>query len=108
MMGSKAGTATELPSAEAVEVDARQRAKELVAAAWHSHRDEGIDVAVLGCTHYALIREEIRTVVGPEVQVTDSNAAVARQVKRVWDRLFAEEREAAPHRRASRGHRPFI
>lgn len=40
-----------------------------------------IDVAVLGCTHFPLIREEISTVLGKNVILIDSGEAIARRVK---------------------------
>ena len=75
--------------AEAVEEGDRARAEALVARTWREYADLGIDVVVLGCTHYTLIREEIQRVVGAEVKVIDSNAAVARQVARVWKSVAA-------------------
>jgi glutamate racemase len=44
-----------------------------------------VDVVVLGCTHYPLLRTSIEMVMGPDVQVLDSGAAVAAQVVRVLD-----------------------
>ncbi len=46
---------------------------------------EGIDVLVLGCTHYPFLREIIEKVVGPGVTIVDPSEAVARQVKRVLE-----------------------
>jgi glutamate racemase len=43
----------------------------------------GIDVLVLGCTHFPAMREAFARVVGPEVAVIDSGAAIARQTRRV-------------------------
>ncbi len=40
-----------------------------------------IDVAVLGCTHFPLIRSEIQQVLGNEVLLVDSGEAIARRVK---------------------------
>lgn len=40
-----------------------------------------IDVAVLGCTHFPLIREEIQAVLTNHVQLVDSGEAIARRVK---------------------------
>jgi len=37
----------------------------------------GIDTLVLGCTHYPLLEPVLRRVVGPEVELIDSAAAVA-------------------------------
>ncbi|HDN79732.1 MAG: glutamate racemase [Chloroflexi bacterium] len=47
---------------------------------------EGIDVLVLGCTHYPFLRGVIEKVAGPKVKVIDPSEAVARQVKRVLER----------------------
>ncbi len=48
--------------------------------------EAGADVLVLGCTHYPLLRPLIQKVVGPEVLLIDTGAAVARQVARLLDR----------------------
>ncbi|NGZ14743.1 glutamate racemase [Vibrio aestuarianus] len=40
-----------------------------------------IDVAVLGCTHFPLIREEIQSVLGNKVLLVDSGNAIARRVQ---------------------------
>jgi glutamate racemase len=42
----------------------------------------GADTLVLGCTHYVYLAQQIRTIVGPDVSILDSSAAVARQVGR--------------------------
>ena len=41
------------------------------------------DVIILGCTHYGLIKNQIKKLVGPNVQVIDSDRAIARQVLRI-------------------------
>jgi glutamate racemase len=45
----------------------------------------GVDVVVLGCTHYPLLRavieEEVRARIGPEVAVVDSARATASDVR---------------------------
>jgi len=41
----------------------------------------GADTLVLGCTHYPLVRGLIADIAGPDVTVTDTGAAVARQVQ---------------------------
>ena len=48
--------------------------------------EAGADTLVLGCTHYPLLRELIQSVVGPEVELIDTGAAVARQVARLLER----------------------
>jgi glutamate racemase len=78
--------------AEAIEFGEQEEARWIVAETWQHQCDLGLDVVVLGCTHYTLIRDDIQRIVGPAVQVIDSNEAVAKQVKRVWDRLTEEAR----------------
>lgn len=53
----------------------------------------GIDVLALGCTHFPAMRPVFERVVGPDVRVIDSGAAVARQTRRV---LAAQGLLAAP------------
>lgn len=43
---------------------------------------EGADTIVLGCTHYPLVRHVIEQVVGPDVALIDTGAAVAKQLMR--------------------------
>ena len=43
----------------------------------------GADTLVLGCTHYPFLRPALSRLVGPEVALIDTGAAVARQVVRV-------------------------
>ncbi len=40
-----------------------------------------IDVAVLGCTHFPLIKQEIALALGGDVRLVDSGKAIARRVK---------------------------
>ncbi|WP_029865904.1 aspartate/glutamate racemase family protein, partial [Vibrio parahaemolyticus] len=40
-----------------------------------------VDVAVLGCTHFPLIKAEIHQALGGEVTLVDSGEAIARRVK---------------------------
>lgn len=40
----------------------------------------GVETLVLGCTHYPLLREDIASVMGPDVQLIDSATEVARVV----------------------------
>jgi glutamate racemase len=50
---------------------------------------EGIDKLVLGCTHFPAMRAAFERIVGPEVEVIDSGAAVARQTRRVLEERCA-------------------
>jgi glutamate racemase len=45
--------------------------------------EQGVDVLVLGCTHYSFLRGTLAARVGPGVTIVDPAAAVARQVARV-------------------------
>lgn len=58
-----------------------------VAVTWSNYKDKNIDIIVLGCTHYTLIKPEIQEVVGKNIKLVDSNAAVAQQVKKVYDKV---------------------
>ena len=42
----------------------------------------GADTIVLGCTHYPFVSDVIRSVVGPNVEIIDPAAAVARELRR--------------------------
>ena len=41
---------------------------------------EAIDTLVLACTHFPLLAEELRAVFGPEVQLVDGAAGIARRI----------------------------
>ncbi len=43
---------------------------------------EGADTIVLGCTHYPFVKDAIREIVGEEISLIDTGAAVAKQLKR--------------------------
>lgn len=63
-------------------------------------RTADVDTVVLGCTHYPFLREAIAEVLGPDVTLIDSGAAVARQTERVLREhgLLAEMGDAGPPR----------
>ena len=46
---------------------------------------KGIDQLVLGCTHYPLVKELIKKIVGNEVNIVDCNHAVALQTRRIME-----------------------
>ncbi len=54
-----------------------------------------IDVAVLGCTHFPLIKDEIQQVFGEQVQLIDSGQAIARRVQE----LLAIEQGQTSHQK---------
>ena len=47
-----------------------------------------IDTLVLGCTHYPLASEQLRGLLGPDVQLVDNGEAVARQTRRLLPIAF--------------------
>ncbi len=51
-----------------------------------------VDRVVLGCTHYPFLRHLVEEVLGDQVQILDSGAAVARQV----ERILAQHRLLSP------------
>ena len=54
---------------------------------WSKYGNKNIDTIVLGCTHYTLIRDEIQKIVGRDIKLVDSNAAVAQQVKKIYNTI---------------------
>jgi len=44
-------------------------------------RDAGVDTVILGCTHYPLISPMLQRMLGPQVELVSSGAALARQVE---------------------------
>jgi glutamate racemase len=44
--------------------------------------EKGADILVLGCTHYPFVRALIQEIAGPEVDIIDPAAAVARELRR--------------------------
>lgn len=47
--------------------------------------DQGVDVIVLGCTHYPFLHDEIQRIAGAGVQLVDSGLAIANRVKVVLE-----------------------
>lgn len=45
-------------------------------------KDSGVDVVVMGCTHYPFIGHVVRNYLGQDVQVIDGSLGTARQLKR--------------------------
>ena len=46
-------------------------------------RTGDIDTLVLGCTHYVFIKDQLRSIIGPDVHIIDTGAPVARQTRRI-------------------------
>lgn len=66
---------------EAGELDARAT-EQAIRAVVEPLLAEGVDTLVLGCTHYPFLSDAIRRISGPDVQVLDPSAAVARELQR--------------------------
>ena len=58
-----------------------------VEEAWLRYKNKNIDVIVLGCTHYTLIKSQIQKIVGENIKIIDSNLAVANQVKKIYTKV---------------------
>jgi glutamate racemase len=57
------------------------RAVATVREACEPLRDAGVDTVILGCTHYPLISPMLQRMLGPQVTLISSGAALARQVE---------------------------
>ena len=53
-----------------------------------------IDTLVLGCTHYPFASAQLRALLGPQVQIIDNGAAIARQTRRGGGGTAADEGSA--------------
>lgn len=49
-------------------------------------KKERVDTVALGCTHFPLVRESMQRILGNDILLLDSGAAIARHVKRVLDK----------------------
>src|ERR1700691_3446702 len=58
-----------------------ERAVSTVRAACAPLRRAGVDTVILGCTHYPLISPMLQRLLGPDVTLVSSGAALARQVE---------------------------
>lgn len=76
--------------AEAIEARNTKKINELT----RKYVPKDVEVIVLGCTHYTLIKNKIKKLT--KAQVIDSNKAVARQVKKVMQekKLFKPQKKA--------------
>lgn len=82
---------------EAIEANhSSERIRALLAELIEPLLNAGVDTLVLGCTHYPLVTNEIRTIAGPQVSLLDTADAVARELERrlAMDQLLAGETHA--------------
>lgn len=68
---------------EAGEVEAGGETERIVGECTAPLIESGVDVIILGCTHYPFIRSLVEKKVGPGVKIIDTGAPVARQALRV-------------------------
>lgn len=59
-----------------------EHARTLLSGYLQPLREAGADVLILGCTHYPFLTPTIRQLVGPDMAIVDTGAAVAREVRR--------------------------
>ncbi len=50
-------------------------------------KKEDIDVLALGCSHFPFLKDTMQQILGNDVQILDSGEAIARQVKRVLEKI---------------------
>lgn len=58
-------------------------------------KDEGIDVLILGCTHYPLLKPLIRDVIGNEITLIDSAEATAKALESMLEDEGAQNKTAS-------------
>jgi glutamate racemase len=59
------------------------RTQEILHQALEPMLQQKVDTIVLGCTHYPFALEQIKEIVGPDVEVIDPSPAIARQTERM-------------------------
>ena len=59
-------------------------------------RDAGVDVVVLGCTHYPILKTSIGKVFGPSVRLIDSAEETAREVRERLETLALRREDGEP------------
>jgi glutamate racemase len=58
-------------------------------------REAGVDMVVLGCTHYLFVAPALERVLGPGVALVDSAPAIARRTAQILDQAGRGRREGA-------------
>lgn len=66
-----------------IETDNRKLLPTTIAKELKPFKTKGIDVLVLGCTHFPILREQFAQFLGDKVSILDSGGAIARQVRRI-------------------------
>ena len=55
-----------------------------------------MDTLVLGCTHYVFVKDDLRALLGPDIQLLDTGAPVARQTRRMLEQRTLLANESQP------------
>ena len=63
-----------------------------------------MDTLVLGCTHYVFAENELRKLLGPDVQLVSTGEPVARQTRRLLEASAQLRKGPAPHAASARIH----
>jgi glutamate racemase len=71
-------------------------------------READVDTVVLGCTHYAFVRDLIQAAMGPQVQIIDTAEAVARHALQRLGRHWIDNAEPATVRLQTTGSVPTL
>jgi glutamate racemase len=64
-------------------------ARVVVAKYLHEFKDSGIDVLVMGCTHYPILETQIRTLLGNDVYIVNTGKETALNVQRLLEKHHA-------------------
>lgn len=57
-------------------------------------QDEGVDTMIMGCTHYPLLEEVFKNILGDEVELVSSGAEAAKYAKRIlWQEGLLSDRK---------------
>ncbi len=72
------------------------RAKEILHQALDPMLQQNVDTIVLGCTHYPFALEQIREIIGPNVEVIDPSPAIARQTERMINQIGWQGQQNSP------------
>ena len=63
------------------------KVKDCLQSYLHPMLEAGADQVVLGCSHYPFLKPVMESIVGEKATIIDPAPAVARQAKRLWDRI---------------------
>lgn len=66
---------------EAIEASDYKKVKNLVSSYSKKIKSFGADVVVLGCTHYPIVKDRFKKLVGPGTKIIDSASPIAKRIK---------------------------